>query len=199
MPAAGDYKQAIKFLQQLFGRTIFLYQARSFSVMNPPLEGTLVQAPKHIFQFSSQVQPVKKISGRCKESRLFVQLAEVPFHWTNLEILPPLRFQTCLQRPNQEEKFFAGVEQRIAMVREWKRNKAAPRKPAVNFAANQPVVQLCVWRRSGKRHRGIFVSEFQCPEPTCCVENTGARVPIHQHRPPWVQRRVNLVDFHCRY
>src|SRR5258708_39084253 len=108
---------------------------------------------------------MQEVRGRSAKPSWLIELAQIPLDGANFDVFPFLGRQIRLQRTNQEQQFCARVEQRLAMIGKWERDKPSPCNPTINVAADQPIFQFGRWRGSRERDGLISVGVLQCLKP----------------------------------
>ena len=82
------------------------------------------------------------------------------------------------------------------MIRKGQGHQSSSAKPAGNLAKRQTVGERTSRRRRRKGNRSVAVCPPQRFEPSTGMKDRSLRVIVKKIFPPFITRRVNLVNIH---
>src|SRR5438445_12050190 len=129
LPPTCHQEKLVKLLQERFAPAFFAGQSFALSPPNLPLHGIFVEPTKDHLQLWTQVDGVKVESLGRSQSRWMECVGRSR---TDLDVFPPFLCAIEFQGMEQAVHLFGAFDQRLAVVRERKRNHPPPGDPAIH-------------------------------------------------------------------
>src|SRR2546426_12295747 len=90
---------------------------------------------------------------------------------------------------------FGPFDQRLTVVREWKRNHPPPGDPAVHPTENNSIAQLGTRRSRCVSDGHVPICTPKRLEPARCMKHSGSRMSLSKPRPSWIPKRIDAIGY----